>query len=119
MTVRAVRLPDDGPAILSFLHGLQDHEAAFEPDRRRDPVWADEHWREILCRHRDRHGAMFLAEDDTGRAVGWAFAHDAEAELYVVESDRRHGYLAELYVTPAARGAGHIHITFRIKSDSC
>ena len=50
---------------------------------------------------------MFLAEDESGRAVGWAFAHDAEAELYVVERDRRHGYLAELYVTPAARGAGH------------
>lgn len=107
MPVRGVRLPGDEGIILSFLHGLQDHEAGFEPDRRRDPAWTKAHWREILRRRRERHGAMFLAEDETGRAVGWAFAHDAENELYVVEDERRHGYLAELYVTAQARGAGH------------
>ena len=29
MTVREIRLPEDEPAILSFLHGLQDYEAEF------------------------------------------------------------------------------------------
>ena len=48
---------------------------------------------------------MLIAEDD-GQAVGWAFAHDEKAELFVVEPERRHGFLAELYVVPQARGKG-------------
>ena len=106
MAVREIRLPDDEPAILSFLHGLQDYEAAFEPDRRRDPAWAVEHWREIQHRCAERHGVMLIAEQD-GKKVGWAFAHDARAELFVVEAERHHGMLAELYVVPEARGQGH------------
>ena len=104
--IREIRLPDDEPIILSFLHGLQDYEAAFEPDRRRDPLWAAEHWREVQHRCAERHGVMLVAEEE-GRTVGWAFAHDERAELFVVESERHHGYLAELYVLPAARGHGH------------
>jgi GNAT superfamily N-acetyltransferase len=53
----------------------------------------------------EKHGTMFIAEDG-GKPVGWAFAHDARAELYVVEKDRNHGFLAELYVVPEARGKG-------------
>ena len=107
MPVREIRLPDDEPAILSFLHGLQDYEAAFEPDRRRDPEWAVEHWREAQHRAAERHGIMLIAEDDAGRKVGWAFAHDEKAELFVVEAERHLGFLAELYVMPDARGQGH------------
>jgi GNAT superfamily N-acetyltransferase len=106
LTIRDVRLPQDEPAILSFLHGLQDYEAAFEPDRRRDPEWAVEHWREAQHRCAERHGVMLIAEQD-GRAIGWAFAHDERAELFVVEAERQHGFLAELYVVPQARGQGH------------
>jgi GNAT superfamily N-acetyltransferase len=107
MTIRDVRLPQDEPAILSFLHGLQNYEAGFEPDRRRDPEWAVEHWREAQHRCAERHGIMLIAEDESGRKVGWAFAHDERAELFVVESERHHGFLAELYVVPTARGQGH------------
>ena len=107
MPVREVRLPDDEPAILSFLNGLQDYEAGFEPDRRRDPAWAVEHWREIQHRAAERHGILLIAEDDAGKQVGWAFAHDERAELFVVEAERHHGFLAELYVVPQARGQGH------------
>jgi GNAT superfamily N-acetyltransferase len=106
-TIREVRLPDDEPAILSFLHGLQDYEAEFEPNRRRDPAWAVEHWREAQHRCAERHGVMLVAEDDAGKAVGWAFAHDARGELFVVEAERNHGYLAELFVVKEARGKGH------------
>ena len=107
MTIRDARLPDDEPAIFSFLHGLQDHEAGFEPDRRRDPQWAVEHWREVRRRCAERHGIMLVAEDAGGQPVGWAFAHDEDNELFVVEAERRHGFLAELYVMPQARGQGH------------
>jgi GNAT superfamily N-acetyltransferase len=105
MGVREVRLPDDEPAVLFFLHGLQDYEAAFEPDRRRDPEWAAEHWREIQHRCAERHGILLIAEDG-GKKIGWAFAHDERAELFVVEAERHHGFLAELYVMPEARGKG-------------
>ena len=105
MGIRPARLPDDEASILSFLHGLQDHEAAFEPDRRRDPAWADEHWREALRRRDTRNGIMLVAEED-GVALGWAFAHDETNELFVVEEDRRHGFIAELFVVPHARGRG-------------
>jgi GNAT superfamily N-acetyltransferase len=104
--IREIRLPEDEPAILSFLHGLQDYEAAFEPNRRRDPEWAVEHWRESQHRVAERHGIMLIAEQD-GKPVGWAMAYDARSELFVVESERHHGYLAELFVVPEARGKGH------------
>jgi GNAT superfamily N-acetyltransferase len=103
--IRDARLPQDEPVILGFIDGLQDYEAGFEPDRRRDPNFAAEHWRELQHRCAERHGTMLIAERD-GKAVGWAFAHDDKAEVFVVEAERRHGFLAELYVVPEARGKG-------------
>jgi GNAT superfamily N-acetyltransferase len=104
-SVRDARLPQDENAILAFINGLQDHEASFEPDRRRDPDFAVEHWRELQHRCAEKHGIMLIAEEG-GKPVGWAFAHDQNAELFVVEPERRHGFLAELYVAPEARGKG-------------
>jgi GNAT superfamily N-acetyltransferase len=104
-TIREARLPADEPAILSFINGLQDYEAAFEPDRRRDPDFAIEHWRELQRRHAEKHGVLLIAEDEGGPA-GWAFAHDESAELFVVEAERSHGFLAEIFVIPEARGKG-------------
>jgi GNAT superfamily N-acetyltransferase len=105
MTIREARLPADEPAILSFINGLQDYEAAFEPDRRRDPDFAVQHWRELQHRCAEKHGTMLIAED-AGKAAGWAFAYDQNAELFIVEPERRHGFLAEIFVIPAARGKG-------------
>ena len=108
--IREARLPADEPAILSFINGLQDYEAAFEPDRRRDTDFAAEHWRHVQHRCAERHGIMLIAEDFVPgvgkKSVGWAFAYDHNAELFVVEPERRHGYLAELYVEPQLRGRG-------------
>ncbi|MGN6135047.1 MAG: GNAT family N-acetyltransferase [Aureliella sp.] len=98
-------MPQDEPAILSFINGLQDYEAAFEPNRRRDPNFAADHWREAQHRCAERHGVMLIAEDG-GKAVGWAFAHDEHGELFVIEPERRHGFLAEVFVMPEARGKG-------------
>lgn len=103
--IREARLPADEPAILSFIDGLQDYEAAFEPNRRRDSAFTMEHWREQQRRHAENHG-MFLIAEDNGASVGWAFAHDEMAELFVIEAERHHGTLAELYVVPSARGKG-------------
>ncbi|HEX4637494.1 MAG TPA: GNAT family N-acetyltransferase [Rhizomicrobium sp.] len=103
--IREARLSADEPAILSFITGLQDHEAAFEPDRRRDPNFAIEHWRDLQHRCAEKHGIMLIAEDG-GAPVGWAFVHDDKAELFVVEPERSHGFLAELFLTPQARGKG-------------
>ena len=85
---------------------MQDYEAAFEPDRRRDPGFAADHWRDLVHRCAEKHGIMLIAEDG-GKAVGWAFAHETPGHLFVVEPERRHGNLAELYVLPEARGQGH------------
>jgi len=103
--IREARLPQDEPAILSFITGLQDYEAAFEPDRRRDPDFAVDHWRDLQHRCAEKHGIMLIAEDGA-KPVGWAFAHDDKAEVFVVEPERTHGFLAELFLMPQARGKG-------------
>jgi GNAT superfamily N-acetyltransferase len=103
--IREARLPADEPAILSFIIGLQDYEAAFEPDRRRDSDFAIEHWRELQRRHAEKHGIILIAED-AATPVGWAFAYDETNEVFVIDAERKHGFLAELFVAPQARGKG-------------
>jgi GNAT superfamily N-acetyltransferase len=105
MSVRPARLPQDEPAILSFINGLQDYEAAFEPDRRRDADFAVEHWRHVQHVCAEKHGHMVIAED-VGAAVGWAFAYEEHGELFITEPERRHGFLAEIFVAPEARAKG-------------
>lgn len=105
MSIREAKLPSDEPAILSFINGLQDFEATFEPDRRRDPDFAVQHWRELQHRCAEKHGIMLIAED-ADKAVGWAFAYEQHGELFIVEPERRHGFLAEIFVSPEARGKG-------------
>jgi GNAT superfamily N-acetyltransferase len=105
MTIRAARLPDDEPAILSFIWGLQRFENGFEPNRRLDPGFAAEHWADVQAQVQTR-GALFIAEAD-GRPVGWAFVVEEAGDLFVKESERRHGFIAELFVEDAARGQGH------------
>jgi len=48
---------------------------------------------------------MLIAEEDA-KPVGWAFAHDEKAEVFVVEPERTHGYLTELFLLPQVRGKG-------------
>src|SRR5690606_29579360 len=105
-SIRPVRLPDDEPAILAFIQGLQDHELGFEPNRRRDPDFAADHWRDAQERCAQKHGVMFIAEQD-GKPVGWACAYEEQGELFIAAPERRHGFLAEIYVMREARGQGH------------
>jgi len=106
MTVRDIRLPDDEPAILSFIQGLQDYELGFENNRRCDPDFVADHWRDAQHRCAEKHGAMFIAEQD-GRRVGWASAYEEHGELFIAEPERRHGFIAEIFVLADARGQGH------------
>jgi GNAT superfamily N-acetyltransferase len=106
VTIRDAQLPQDEPAILAYIQQLQDYEAAFEPNRRKDPAFAVDHWRDVQERCAEKHGAMFIVEQG-GNPVGWAFAYEEHGELFIAEPERRHGFIAELYVVPSARGAGH------------
>jgi GNAT superfamily N-acetyltransferase len=103
--IRAARLPDDEPAILSFIWGLQKFENAFEPNRRLDLAFATEHWADVRGQAAAR-GAIFIAEND-GHAVGWALVLEESGDLFVAEKERRHGFVAELFVEDSARGRGH------------
>ncbi|RZA14549.1 MAG: GNAT family N-acetyltransferase [Lysobacteraceae bacterium] len=104
--IRDARLPGDEPAILSFIQGLQDYELQFEANRSRDPGFVAEHWRDAQHRCAEKHGTMLVAEDG-GKPVGWAFAYEEHGELFIAAPERRHGFLAEIYVQPEARGQGH------------
>jgi GNAT superfamily N-acetyltransferase len=104
--IRPLRLPEDEPAVLAYIQGLQDYELGFEANRRKDPQFAVDHWRDVQHRCAEKHGAMFIAEQG-GNPVGWAFTYEEHGELFIAEPERRHGFLAEIYVVPGARGAGH------------
>src|ERR1700754_2399846 len=103
--IRAARLPEDEPAILSFIWGLQSFENAFEPNRRLDPDFTDEHWADVQAQAAER-GAIFIAEN-AGVPMGWAFVLEEPGDLFVAEKERRYGFVAELFVAESARGQGH------------
>jgi GNAT superfamily N-acetyltransferase len=105
MTIREARLPDDEPAILSFIWGLQKFENAFEANRRLDPAFASEHWPVMRARAAER-GAIFIAEAE-GKPVGWALVLDEPGDVFVEKAERRHGFIAELFVEASARAQGH------------
>ncbi len=104
-TIRPARLPDDRPAMLAFIDGLQAFEHRVEPNRRLDATVAADHLAVLDKRLAERGGAVFMAED-AGAILGWAVVHAAQDDIYVVEAQRRFAYIAELYLVEAARGTG-------------
>jgi GNAT superfamily N-acetyltransferase len=103
--IRIADLPADEPAILSFIWGLQRFENTFEPNRRLDPDFGAEHWADVRAQV-DARGAIFIAEN-TGTPVGWAVVVEEAGDLFVKQEERRHGFIAELFVEPSVRGQGH------------
>jgi GNAT superfamily N-acetyltransferase len=103
--IRDLRLPDDRPACISFIDGLQKYEHAFEPNRRVDAIVAEEYFTLLLKRVAENEGRIFIAEM-AGVPVGWAVFVLDDDSLYVVEEERRCAYLAELFVQERARGTG-------------
>lgn len=104
-SVRAARLAEDGPALMGFIAGLQKFEHAFEPNRRTDPLVGHDYFRMLMRRVEERDGRVFVAEQD-GQLVGWCATLVDEGEVYVVEKERRTGFIAELFVVEDARGLG-------------
>jgi GNAT superfamily N-acetyltransferase len=103
-TVREARLPADKPVILQFIMALQRYETSLEPNRRHDLGMAEEYFAVLL--ERSRSGAIFLAEDETGRPIGWTIVYEEETEAFIRADERRFAYLAELYVKEDWRGRG-------------
>jgi GNAT superfamily N-acetyltransferase len=104
--IRPARLPDDKPAILNFLMGIQLFEKPLEPDRRIDSIVAEDSYAAITERVAKKDGCFLIAEDTNGGALGWAAVHQDDNNVYVVAEERTYGHIAELYVTEDARGQG-------------
>ena len=95
--IRAARLPDDEPAILSFIWGLQKFENAFEPNRRLDPAFAPDIG--PMCKSRRPSGARSLLRRVTAsRSAGLSCWKSLAICLW--QKRRRHGFVAELFVEP-------------------
>jgi len=103
--VRDARLPGDEPAFAGFIDALQSFEHEFEPDRRVDEEAGRDYLAVLLARAAQQKGRIFVAELD-GRAVGWAVFVEDTAPLYVIEDERRTGWVSELFVEEGARGTG-------------
>lgn len=103
--IREGRLPDDREIFIGFIDGLQKFEHGFEPNRRIDARAGADYLPELLQRVERQDGRIFVAELE-GRAIGWAVFHIRESENFIVPDQRRHGYIAELYVEEEARGRG-------------
>src|SRR6185312_289800 len=71
MRIREADLARDRTAFLAFIVGSQQYEHAFEPNRRLDPLVADEHLAKMLALLGERAGQIFVAADDADQAVGW------------------------------------------------
>jgi len=104
--IRLAKLPEDKPALLGFIIGMQHFESAIEPDRRVDPDVAEEFYAATTERVAKKNGRILIAESADGKALGWAVACEEENEVYVQADERTYGYVAELYVIEEMRGQG-------------
>ncbi len=102
-TIRDLRLPDDKPACVSFIDGLQKYERAFEPDRRVDATVGKDYFAALMKRVAEEQGRVFVAEAD-GAPIGWAVFVIEQNSLYIIESERTYGQIAELFVVEEKRG---------------
>ena len=104
--IRPAQSPEDKPALLGFIMGMQHFEKAIEADRRTDPSVAEEFYAAITERVFNKNGCILIADDANGKPLGWAAVHDDESDVYVHADERTYGYIAELYVAEEQRGRG-------------
>ena len=96
----------DRAAFLEFIQGSQQYEHAIEPNRRLDPPVAEEYLAKMLALLSERPGKIFVAADETNQAVGWGVVVEQDDDIFVVAAERRHAYIAELFVVEPLRGTG-------------
>ena len=106
MRVREGDLARDRTAFLSFIMGSQAHEHQVEPNRRLDPPVAEEHLTKMLALLAERPGKIFVTADEADNATGWAVVFENEDDVYVIAEERRHAYIAELFVAERLRSTG-------------
>ena len=106
MRIREADFVKDRDAMLGFIMDLQHFEHALEPNRRLDPPVAATYLAKLQRDVAERGGKFYIADDDSGSAIGWAVVNEADDDVYVVENERRFVYISELYVDEAARGTG-------------
>lgn len=94
--IRTARLPDDKPAILGFIMGMQHFERAIEANRRIDSEVAEEFYAVIVKLVGKRNGRILVAEGKNGDVLGWAAAYEDESETYVHADERVYGYCRAL-----------------------
>lgn len=104
--IREAELPGDEPAMREFIMGTQRFEHTVEPDRRLDPLVADDYLANLLADVASRNGRIYVAVGEDGARLGWGVAHEEENDIYVVKALRLHGYIAELFVVEEMRGHG-------------
>jgi len=104
--IRECDLARDRHALLTFITGSQHYEHAIEPNRRLDPQVSEEYLTRILSLLGERAGRIFVATDDTNRAVGWGVVVEQDDDIFVIAEERRHAYIAELFVVEPLRGTG-------------
>lgn len=115
-TIREARLPNDKPAILDFIVALQRYESFLEPNRLIDYAMAEEYFATLLDRTR-KNGAIFIADDEAGRPLGWTVVYEEETEAFIRADERRFAYLAELFVAEQGRGTGAAQVLIRACED--
>jgi GNAT superfamily N-acetyltransferase len=104
-TIRDAVWPQDEPACIGFIDGLQAFEHAYEKNLRIDPRVGVEYFEVLTAKVRANGGLVRIAERD-GQALGWIVALVETDEIYVVEAERRFVYISELFVSAQARGLG-------------
>jgi GNAT superfamily N-acetyltransferase len=104
--IRDARLPEEKPQLCAFIDALQRFEHPLEPDRRLDARVGEEYFDALVPHALARHGRILVAEMPPDGLVGWAVVHEDMNEIFVAERERLHGYVSELFVAEAARGAG-------------
>jgi GNAT superfamily N-acetyltransferase len=105
--IRPPRLPDEKPALLAFIDGLQAFEYDIVPNRRRDATVAAEHFAKLERDMAEFGGAIFVASAaPDGPPLGWTVVIETNDDAFIVEAERRFAYIAELFLVEAMRGQG-------------
>ena len=84
--------------------GSNLYESKFENDRRLDDQYPAEFLHERVEISKAKRGRFFVAEKPDGGLYGWAACYVDHHEIFVKESERPYGYIAELYVEEESRG---------------